>query len=69
MTYSWKNDGNLSNMSDDDYYSQIILEMTIQIERDPNDKRAYFVRGNAYLDNIRSRDAVQTALKEEGLVA
>ena len=46
----WVHDANLSMMSDADYLAQIIHHLTAQIHANPTDKRAYFLRGNAYLD-------------------
>ena len=41
----------LSQMSDRDYHVQIIQHLTAQLRAEPDNRRAHFLRGNAYLDN------------------
>ena len=47
---NWKNDPNLSSMSDFDYLTQVAQSLTDAIHANPDDARAWFLRGNAYLD-------------------
>ena len=37
-------------MSNEDYFSHVISKLTSEIELDPQNKQAYFLRGNTYLD-------------------
>lgn len=48
----------LSHMSDRDYHVQIIQHLTARLRDEPGDRRAYFLRGNAYLDCGDFRAAV-----------
>lgn len=41
----------LSHMSDRDYHVQVIQHLTARLREEPGDRRAYFLRGNAYLDH------------------
>lgn len=41
----------LSHMSDRDYHVQVIQHLTERLRDEPDDRRAYFLRGNAYLDH------------------
>lgn len=41
----------LSHMSDRDYHVQVIQHLTERLRDEPNSRRAYFLRGNAYLDS------------------
>lgn len=40
----------LSHMSDRDYHVQVIQHLTERLREVPDDRRAHFLRGNAYLD-------------------
>ncbi len=57
---NWRNDPDLSHMSDMDYSSQMALHLTRAIEADPHNPRPYFLRGNAYLD----RDEFDAAIAD-----
>ena len=48
----------LSHMSDRDYHVQIIQHLTARLRDEPGDRRAFFLRGNAYLDSGDFRAAV-----------
>ena len=50
MSMNWKNDPNLSAMSDNDHLTQVAHSLTDAIHDNPEDARAWFLRGNAYLD-------------------
>ena len=52
-------DVNKSRISDRDYVSEVVLEMTAAIERDPRDRRAYMMRGSHYLDGGNFEEAVR----------
>ena len=41
----------LSHMSDQDYHVQVIQHLTDRLREEPQDRHAYFLRGNAYLDH------------------
>ena len=40
----------LSHMSDRDYHVQVIQYLTARLRDEPDNRRLYFLRGNAYLD-------------------
>src|SRR5712691_4512386 len=46
----WMHHPELSRMSDHDDLWQVIQHLTAQLNANPQDTRAYFLRGNAYLD-------------------
>lgn len=48
----------LSHMSDRDYYVQIIQHLTERLRDEPDNRLAYFLRGNANLDYGDFRSAV-----------
>ena len=55
---NWQNNPDLSYMSDDDYHAQQALNLTEQIDTEPENPRNYFLRGNAYLDGSDYQSAV-----------
>lgn len=50
LALSWKNDPNLSGMSDNDYLRELAESLTAALHDAPYDARTWFLRGNAYLD-------------------
>ena len=40
----------LSHMSDRDYHVQVVQHLTARLRAEPENRRAYFLRANAYLD-------------------
>ena len=65
---NWKNDPNLSAMSDNDHLAQVAHSLTETIHANPNDARAWFLRGNAYLDRGEYEFAVSDYSKAIELV-
>ena len=65
---NWKNDPNLSAMSDNDHLAQVAHSLTETIHANPNDARAWFLRGNAYLDRGENEFAVSDYSKAIELV-
>ena len=65
---NWKNDPNLSAMSDNDHLAQVAHSLTETIHANPNDARAWFLRGNAYLDRGANEFAVSDYSKAIELV-
>ncbi len=61
--YSWRSNPNLSGVSDSEYLGQMVLHLTAEISRDLDSPRLYFLRGNAYLDAGRFRDAISDYTK------
>ena len=51
-------DSKKSHLSDKDYNSKVILQMTGIISQDPNDCQAYVMRGNHYLDANKLQEAI-----------
>ena len=43
-------DASIGRISDSDYSAQVVVDLTSVIHASPEDGRAYFNRGNAYLD-------------------
>ena len=54
----YKHGPHLSHMSDRDYHVQMIQHLTERLRQAPDDRRAYFLRGNAYLDYGDYRAAI-----------
>ena len=46
-------------MSDDDYAVQVMQHLTGQLQANPADRQAYFLRGNAYLDHRDFQRAIE----------
>ena len=65
---NWKNDPNLSAMSDNDHLTQVVHSLTETIHANPDDARAWFLRGNAYLDRGANEFAVSDYNKAIELV-
>ena len=65
---NWKNDPNLSAMSDNDHLTQVAHSLTETIHANPDDARAWFLRGNAYLDRGANEFAVSDYNKAIELV-
>ena len=57
------NDAKKSRISDRDYNSKVILQMTEIISKNPNDCKAYVMRGNNYLDAGKLNESISDLTK------
>jgi len=55
----WGHGLTLGMMSDDDDAVQVIQHLTVQLQANPTDRQAYFLRGNAYLDHRHFQRAIE----------
>ena len=61
------NDAKKSRMSDQDYNSKVILQMTDIISENPEDYKAYVMRGNHYLDAGKLIESISDLTKDSAM--